>query len=261
MARTGARDTVAEPTPAYFFTPIVILGGRNQTESMNMQAYLVTFDTQVLVSFLCAALDIPDSKTKVSKKRFAELWNQYLWDCFRVMFYEASRRIPRKTMNRLLFATWLLTLLVLINAFAGQMSACLMVKTKTPKVNSIVDITRRPYTKVYTLKHSEITRYLRTTNRSAEQKVWSMVLRDKSDIHGLYRYPESMMAEVLQGKAVIILTEMVSLKQVADVVALVQARPAAMRCRCRFVTEWNPAAPCGFAQEFTRFWEEEQGMC
>ncbi|KAL3206224.1 hypothetical protein MRX96_052872, partial [Rhipicephalus microplus] len=116
-------------------------------------------------------------------------------------------------MNRLLFATWLLTLLVLINAFAGQMSACLMVKTKSQKVNSIADIARRPYTKVYTLKHSEITRYLRTTNRSAEKKVWSMVLRDKSDIHGLYRYPESMMAEVLKGKAVIILTEMVSLNQ------------------------------------------------
>ncbi|KAL3228313.1 hypothetical protein MRX96_048629 [Rhipicephalus microplus] len=117
-------------------------------------------------------------------------------------------------MNCLLFATWLLTLLVLINAFAGQVSTCLMVKTKTPKVNSIVGIARRPYTKVYTLKHSEITRYLRTTNRSAEQKVWSRVLRDRSDIHGLYHYAESMMAEVLQGKAVIILTEMVSLNQV-----------------------------------------------
>ncbi|KAH7947448.1 hypothetical protein HPB52_012012 [Rhipicephalus sanguineus] len=117
-------------------------------------------------------------------------------------------------MNRLLFAAWLLTILVLINAFAGQMSACLMVKTKTPKVNSIADIARRPYMKVYTLKHSEMTRYLRTTDRPAERKVWRMVLRDKSDIHGLYRYPESMMAEVLRGKAVIILSEQVSLTQV-----------------------------------------------
>ncbi|KAL3250295.1 hypothetical protein MRX96_055558 [Rhipicephalus microplus] len=50
------------------------------------------------------------------------------------------------------------------------------------------------------------------------------------------------------------------LGQVAEVVALVQARPAAIRCRCRFVTEWDPAVPCGFAQESTRFGEEEQGL-
>ncbi|KAH7937174.1 hypothetical protein HPB49_008428 [Dermacentor silvarum] len=41
-----------------------------------------------------------------------------------------------------------------------------------------------------------------------------MIRRDSSDVHGLYRYPESMMTEVLQAKAVVILTEQVSLIQV-----------------------------------------------
>ncbi|KAH6929295.1 hypothetical protein HPB50_026156 [Hyalomma asiaticum] len=223
MARTDARDAVAEPTPSYFSTPIVILGGRNQTENMNMQAYFLTFDTQiwvllfsvlVLLSLLCALLHLSDGQNKGAGKNLAALWSLYIWDFLGAMFYEASQRIPRKMTTRFLYAAWLLTILVLINAFAGQMSACLMVKTKTPKVNSIPDIARRSYLKVYTLKHSEMTRYLRTTDRPAERKVWSMVRRDNSDIHGLYNYPEGMMAEVLQGKAVIILSEQVSLTQV-----------------------------------------------
>ncbi|XP_070395802.1 glutamate receptor 2-like isoform X2 [Dermacentor albipictus] len=223
MARTYARDIVGEPTPVFSSTPMVILGGRNETESMNMQAYLLTFDTQIwillllvlaLVSLLCAALHKYDNEVKGVQKSLAKLWNLYFWDCLGVMFAEVPRSIPRNIMMRLLFGTWLLTILVLVNAFAGQMSACLMVKTKTPKVNSIADIARRPYLKVYTLKHSEVTRYLNTRDRPAERQVWAMVRRDKSEIPSLYRYPENMMTEVVQARAVVIMPEQMSLTQV-----------------------------------------------
>ncbi|XP_070395529.1 uncharacterized protein [Dermacentor albipictus] len=41
-----------------------------------------------------------------------------------------------------------------------------------------------------------------------------MIRRDRGEIPGLYRYPDNMMAEVLQARAVIIMSEQVSLKQV-----------------------------------------------
>ncbi|XP_075550593.1 uncharacterized protein LOC142584328 isoform X1 [Dermacentor variabilis] len=41
-----------------------------------------------------------------------------------------------------------------------------------------------------------------------------MVRRNRGEIPGLYRYPEHMMAEVLQARAVVIMSEQVSLAQV-----------------------------------------------
>ncbi|KAH9374530.1 hypothetical protein HPB48_015449 [Haemaphysalis longicornis] len=52
-------------------------------------------------------------------------------------------------------------MLVLMNAFAGQLRACLMVKNEVKKINSMADIAATPYLKVYLLKDSSISRYMK----------------------------------------------------------------------------------------------------
>ncbi|KAH9381936.1 hypothetical protein HPB48_009289 [Haemaphysalis longicornis] len=79
--------------------------------------------------------------------------------------FAASARTPQGTALRVLSATWWIAIVVLMNAFAGQMRACLMVKTELQKVNTVSDIAARPYLKVHLLKGTVLTRYFEVINK------------------------------------------------------------------------------------------------
>ncbi|KAH7936646.1 hypothetical protein HPB49_002011 [Dermacentor silvarum] len=115
--------------------------------------------------------------------------------------------MPETTVLRILSAVWWIAIVVLMNAFAGQMRACLLVKSERPRINTLADIAARPHLKVYILKNTVATRYIEWSQGAAEKKVWSMIRRHGTDLYGLLRYSDEMLTEIVQEKAVMIHVE------------------------------------------------------
>ncbi|KAH6928189.1 hypothetical protein HPB50_012459 [Hyalomma asiaticum] len=169
VARSVERDILADQTPAISIIPVNILAGRNRTRETNMAGYLMTFDLQVwamllfcliFLSIVLAFLDSISRKMRHSRTSVLGLWNQHFWRLFENMCCEASAVMPDGTVLRIVSAVWLIGIVVLMNAFAGQMRACLMVKSELKRINTLADIAERPHLKVYTLKNTVATRYL-----------------------------------------------------------------------------------------------------
>ncbi|KAL3184235.1 hypothetical protein MRX96_032347 [Rhipicephalus microplus] len=172
VARASQRDAVLDPTSPLIWMPIRIMAGRNQTRDSNMAGYLLTFDVQVwmLLLFFMAMLSIVLLFLDVTSRRIRKLpvapfdsWNKHFWMLFENMFCEASAMPPQRTVLRIVSAVWWLAIVVLMNAFAGQMRACLLVKNELDKIDTLADIAARPHLKVYMLKNSLVTRYLQAS--------------------------------------------------------------------------------------------------
>ncbi|KAH7936645.1 hypothetical protein HPB49_002010 [Dermacentor silvarum] len=109
--------------------------------------------------------------------------------------------MPETTVLRIVSAVWWIAIVVLMNAFTGQMRACLLVKSERPRINTLADVAARPHLKVYILKNTVATRYLESSQGEAEKTVWSMIRRHGTDLYGLLRYSDEMLTEVVQEKA------------------------------------------------------------
>ncbi|KAH9384334.1 hypothetical protein HPB48_026336 [Haemaphysalis longicornis] len=89
-------------------------------------------------------------------------------------YLAASPRTPRATSLRILSAAWWIAILVLMNSFAGQLRACLMVKNDMKKIDSMADIAAMPKLRVYVLKDSSNSRYLQVCSKLIREKrcIW-----------------------------------------------------------------------------------------
>ncbi|KAH9381635.1 hypothetical protein HPB48_021336 [Haemaphysalis longicornis] len=83
-------------------------------------------------------------------------------------FCTASPRTPETSVLRLLSASWWLAIVVLMNAFAGQMRACLLVKNEVEKINDLADIAARPHLKVYVPKNTVVVGFLEVSVASGQ---------------------------------------------------------------------------------------------
>nr|XP_054922452.1 uncharacterized protein LOC129382470 [Dermacentor andersoni]XP_054922453.1 uncharacterized protein LOC129382470 [Dermacentor andersoni]XP_054922454.1 uncharacterized protein LOC129382470 [Dermacentor andersoni] len=222
VARTAKRDELVDSTSPLYVRPVNIFAGRNQTRENNMAGYLLTFDPQVwalllfflaLLSIVLAFLDVVLRKMRGLRATALESWNEHFWMLFENMFCEASARMPEATVLRIVSAVWWIAIVVLMNAFAGQMRACLMVKSERTRINTLIDIASKPHLKVYLLKNTVATRYLESSQGTAEKTVWRMIGRHRTDLYGLLRFSDEMMTEIVQEKAVMIHADTISLTE------------------------------------------------
>ncbi|XP_075728967.1 uncharacterized protein LOC142771375 [Rhipicephalus microplus] len=163
----------------------------------------------VMLSIVLLFLDASSRRIRKLPVAPFDSWNKHFWMLFENMFCEASAMPPQRTVLRIVSAVWWLAIVVLMNAFAGQMRACLLVKNELDKIDTLADIAARPHLKVYMLKNSLVTRYLQTSTVPAEQKVWSMIRRHDTDMYGLLELEKYMADEIVQEKAVTIHANMV----------------------------------------------------
>ncbi|KAH7937684.1 hypothetical protein HPB49_014544 [Dermacentor silvarum] len=227
VARMVDRDAMADPTSPIMVMPVKILAGRNRTHDTNVAGYLLTFDPQVwalllfflaFLSVVLAFLDLISRKMRSERAAPLVVWNHHFWRLFENMLCEASATLPKKTVLRIIGAVWLLAIVVLMNAFAGQMRACIMVKSELQKINSLADIAAKPHLKAYVLKNSLVTRSLESSEGAAERKVWSMIRRDQSDVYGLLHFSYEMLTEIVSEKAVVIHVSMVAQNEAHTIV-------------------------------------------
>lgn len=225
VARTFERDLVAEPTSLIFIIGAGVLAGMEDTKVTNIVSYLLTFEVQVWVCLFCflVVLSVVTAVMEYTIKRmngrpssFSSSWSRYFWRFFENTFCEASSDTPAEIPLRIVVAVWWITIVVLMNAFASQMSACLMVKSEVDRIESLEDVAKRPHLVPYTLENSEMTWILKTSTRETYRQLWRMIRRHNSDISGLFKYPEKMLLEVVREKAVIIHAVLLSHGQVAE---------------------------------------------
>ncbi|XP_077488419.1 putative glutamate receptor [Amblyomma americanum] len=219
VSRDSDGDALADSTSAVLNAPIGILAGRTRNQDTNMAGYLLTFDLQVwavllillvLLSIVMAFLDVKSRRMHGNRAVATESWNEYFWMLFENMLCEASAVTPERAVLRMVSAVWWLAIVVLMNAFSGHMRACLLVTDELQRINTLADVAARPYLKVYTLKGTFVGHTFETSQDPTVKKVWRMIRRDNSDLYGLLIFPEQVLRETLQEKAVVIHGNMLS---------------------------------------------------
>ncbi|XP_070377483.1 ionotropic receptor 93a-like [Dermacentor albipictus] len=122
----------------------------------------------------------------------------------------ASPETPGDTPVRVLVGVWWIAVVVLMNAFAGQMRACLLVKSDVPKINTVQEVADRAAISglvPYGLANTESSWLIQPSSRPDYQKLFAMMKRHGSLIDRLYTFSDQMLMEVSTGKAIIIHVE------------------------------------------------------
>ncbi|KAH6936226.1 hypothetical protein HPB50_015006 [Hyalomma asiaticum] len=229
MIPTSARNSIANPTTEVYIDEISILAGRTRTESTNVFSYVLTFDWQVWVcvgltmmtlSLFSMALDrfyeqewATENNVTLGKKRFrygyyVEHFSCHFWEYLENLLGKGellcSSSPPRHQASRVVTSFWWMAVTVLVFAFAGQMRACLMVKSQESVIRNIHDLAQRSSVQPYTLAGSILTTILKNTRKPAYQKVFERITRygGEQELHRIYKPP--ILEQVARGRAVII---------------------------------------------------------
>ncbi|KAK8782962.1 hypothetical protein V5799_015697, partial [Amblyomma americanum] len=125
--------------------------------------------------------------------------------CDHFVLYDAgSSASPERQAARVLSAFWWLAVTVLVFAFAGQMRACLMVKSQEAVIRNVQDLARRSSVRPYTLAGSILTAMLRDSRNPSYQRVFERIIRygGQTELHRIYG--PTILEQVVRGKAVVI---------------------------------------------------------
>ncbi|XP_049268952.1 probable glutamate receptor [Rhipicephalus sanguineus] len=223
MIPTNARNSIANPTTEVYIDEISILAGRTRTESTNVFSYVLTFDWQVWVCVVFAMMTLSLFSTgldrfyeqqwatyknvTLGRKRFrcgfyVEHFLGHAWEYFENLLGKGKSFVSHA--SRVVTAFWWLAVTVLVFAFAGQMRACLMVKSQEAVIRNIRDLAQRSSVRPYTLAGSILTAMLRDSRNPAYQKVFERIMRygGQTELHRIYGQP--ILEQVVRGKAVVI---------------------------------------------------------
>ncbi|XP_049268945.1 uncharacterized protein LOC119381402 [Rhipicephalus sanguineus] len=145
----------------------------------------------------------------LGRKRFrcgfyVEHFLAHAWEYFENLLGKGSSSPPGRQASRVVTAFWWLAVTVLVFAFAGQMRACLMVKSQEAVIRNIRDLAQRSSVRPYTLAGSILTAMLRDSRNPAYQKVFERIMRygGQTELHRIYGQP--ILEQVVRGKAVVI---------------------------------------------------------
>ncbi|CAN8015239.1 unnamed protein product, partial [Ixodes persulcatus] len=190
---------------------LTILAGFPNVVEASVFGTLMAFEWKVWLGLLCSlllcvftnfAVDIfmDDSKTTATQ-RLIEHW----WIYFSALFYESSPRTPPYTSGRIVFAVWLLTVLVLMNAFTGHMKATMMIRPEPERIDSLKALSAHPDMRTLIWKGTAYEALLKNSKDVEEyQAVWKMVVRCNGTYETNSLYSINHLRLVLSGKAVIV---------------------------------------------------------
>ncbi|XP_075539159.1 glutamate receptor ionotropic, kainate glr-3-like [Dermacentor variabilis] len=150
---TEKEATVANPSPAYTDEDMVILSGVEKEHKSNVYGYIRAFDLQVWMVLLCflvvaasvaaaAEILIPDMRLTVRQRR--QRLARIFWVYMASMFLESSTFNFASHSQRLLFGSWFLMLVILMNTFVGYMESALMLKEETDRLDTIEQLALSP---------------------------------------------------------------------------------------------------------------------
>ncbi|XP_040074120.1 glutamate receptor ionotropic, kainate 1 isoform X1 [Ixodes scapularis] len=156
------------------------------------------------LAFLSTGFDYFYEHTVRNRKSFSERFFTHLWEYFENLLGKGSSVESDWHATRLLSGFWWIGVTVLVFAFAGQMRACLMVKSQEAMIRNVDDLARRSNVKPYTLSGSILTTILRNSKKPSYTKVFQRIVkgRGQTELHQIYG--PKILKEVVQGKSVVI---------------------------------------------------------
>ncbi|KAM7307243.1 uncharacterized protein ISCGN_010879 [Ixodes scapularis] len=112
----------------------------------------------------------------------------------------------KRVSARIVVATFWLAVIILTTVFAGQMKAMMMIKEESGRIDNMKDLSLKPEMKPYTVAGSAGVSSVRDSKDPSYQKVWRMMQRHKSDQPPAIVLSDGTMRELVQGKAVLIMS-------------------------------------------------------
>ncbi|XP_077532651.1 glutamate receptor ionotropic, delta-2-like [Haemaphysalis longicornis] len=150
---TEQEATVANPSPAYTDEDMIILSGVDKEHKSNVYGYIRAFDLQVWMVLLCflalaagvamvAEILLPDGRLTLRQQR--QRLGRIFWVYVASMFLESSTYNFTSHTQRLLFGSWFLMVVILMNTFVGYMESSLMLKEETDRLDNIEQLALAP---------------------------------------------------------------------------------------------------------------------
>ncbi|CAN7982036.1 unnamed protein product, partial [Ixodes pacificus] len=216
---TSQKTDVAVATETILPIELMILAGRLSRHQSNISGFLKIFPWEAWTCFLCgivlsailwttsdyvhAHLNFGNERTRF---RVMSVFHDHLWSFIENICLEASSYTPRRVSARIVVATFWLAVIILTTVFAGQMKAMMMIKEESGRIDNMKDLSLKPKMKPYTVAGSAGVSSVRDSKDPSYQNVWRMMQRHKSDQPPAVVLSDGTMREVVQGKAVLIMS-------------------------------------------------------
>ncbi|CAN8016410.1 unnamed protein product, partial [Ixodes persulcatus] len=163
------------------------------------QVWAILFVSIPILSALLAAMETRRAR---NKRNYLREIHDNFWDLLRTISYEGLDAAIRTTPGRLMMATWWLTVLVLTNAFAGHMKACMSIKTEPPRFGSVDDVVLHPKIRPMIWKDTGYEFYIRTSEKESLRMLSRMAQKHGGVVPLSEMQSPAAVAQVYSGRAV-----------------------------------------------------------
>ncbi|KAH6937363.1 hypothetical protein HPB50_027259 [Hyalomma asiaticum] len=212
MVPSNERNQAARYTAPVYSDEITILAAvPTDSGAAGSFGFLRAFDTTVWLCLMaslivcCVFVAAADSERKAQGflRRGAHHLLCLLSNLLQQGGGEDVRR-QRYIAVRSLRVVWWLSALVLAYAMAGQMKACLSVRSEAARIESIDDLAHRPEVRPLLFANSILVAMLSTSDRDVWRTVWRMVEHHAGQVSIDELYRPVHLAQVANGRAVVL---------------------------------------------------------
>ncbi|XP_040073580.1 glutamate receptor-like [Ixodes scapularis] len=213
---TSEKKDVAVATESIVPIELVIMAGRLSRHESDIFGLIQIFSWQVWTCFVCAMIlsaitwalsDIVHSRKQPGHNlSFLSTFFDHLWLFIGNTCVEASPSTPNRDSARIVVGSFWLVVIILTTGFAGMMKAMMMVKNEADRIDSIRDLSLRPWMKPYLPAGGAAVSSIRDSRDTYYQKVWRMAQKHKGSQPPAVVLSETSLREVVVGKSVLILS-------------------------------------------------------
>ncbi|XP_037512788.2 glutamate receptor ionotropic, delta-1 [Rhipicephalus sanguineus] len=227
---TEKEATVANPSPAYTDEDMVILSGVEKEHKSNVYGYIRAFDLQVWMVLLCfllvaagvavvAEILLPDTRLSVRQRR--QRVARIFWVYMASMFLESSTFHFASHSQRMLFGSWFLMLVILMNTFVGYMESALMLKEETDRLDTIEQLALNPKVRPIVFEAAGFLKIIEEAEGYAFEKVLATIKefsegQTEEAVHGEELFTPPYLLMVLNKEAAILMERISLLARVSQ---------------------------------------------
>ncbi|XP_077564240.1 putative glutamate receptor [Haemaphysalis longicornis] len=160
-----------------------IMSGMRDPFVSDSAAFINMFDKETWILFFTSLVCLITLSTfayrLAGRKRPTDLLmdvSKFLYAYIEVLFFEATqvRFVPLS--NRVLLGAWLLACFVLVNLFNGEVKANLLVKSDTPRIETVEDVLRHPKLLPITVEKSPFTTIMQTSSLKSVRDLYERLM-------------------------------------------------------------------------------------
>ncbi|XP_022686275.1 glutamate receptor 2-like [Varroa jacobsoni] len=210
---TQDEAAVAIPSLPYADEDLVILSGVDKEHESNVYGYITTMDYQVWLLLLGSCLfimgvvgimDLHTNPYMTRRQRRYRFWRIF-WVYWAAVFFEGSVIHFHSHTHRILLASWLLGVMVIMHMFVGYMESTLMVKSETFRINDVEELLERPKIEPMIYEVGGYSSIFENTESDTFRRVMQQVRKHGRSAYGDEMFTPDSLRRILDRKAVILM--------------------------------------------------------